>query len=89
MGIQEILIILKNAITTILLLSSPMLIGALISGFIVALFQATTQINEPTLAFVPKIVVVLLILIIFGPWIAETIHEYTVTLYESILRFIT
>lgn len=88
MGIQDVTNVLRTAITTILLVASPMLIGALISGFIVALFQATTQINEPTLAFVPKIVVVMVALVIFSPWIAETLSEFTQDLFNNISTFL-
>ena len=88
MGIQDVTSVLRSAITTILLVASPMLIGALISGFIVALFQATTQINEPTLAFVPKIVVVMVALVIFSPWIAETLSEFTLDLFNNISAFL-
>lgn len=88
MGVSDITNILRSAITTILLVSSPMLIGALISGFIVALFQATTQINEPTLAFVPKIVVVMAALVIFSPWIAETLSEFTMDLFNNVITFL-
>jgi flagellar biosynthetic protein FliQ len=65
-----------------------MIIGALVIGFIVALFQATTQINEPTMAFVPKIIVVFLSLIFFGSWILTEITQFTLELYENILRMI-
>jgi flagellar biosynthetic protein FliQ len=85
---QEVVIIIKEAVTVILTVSSPMLLGALIIGFVVSLFQATTQINEPTMAFVPKIVVVFLSLLIFGSWILEVMHGFTLGLYEDILRFI-
>ncbi len=88
MGIQDITNILRSAITTVLLIASPMLIGALISGFIVALFQATTQINEPTLAFVPKIVVVMVALVVFSPWIAQTLSEFTTDLFNNISTFL-
>jgi flagellar biosynthetic protein FliQ len=88
MGVQEVANILRSAITMVLMISAPMLIGALLSGFIVALFQATTQINEQTLAFVPKIVVVLTMLVIFSPWIAETLSEFTIDLYQSIVTYL-
>lgn len=88
MNTQDVVIIMKEGIMTILTISAPMLAGALIIGFIVALFQATTQINEPTMAFVPKIVVVFLALILFGPWILSTMIEFTIKLYQDILRMI-
>ncbi len=88
MEVHEVVLVLKNAVIIVLKLAAPMLVGALITGFTVALFQATTQINEPTLVFVPKIVVVLGSIIIFGPWIVETMKEYTVELYTNIVRIL-
>jgi flagellar biosynthetic protein FliQ len=88
MEIQDVVLIMKDGVMTILAISSPMIIGALVIGFIVALFQATTQINEPTMAFVPKIIVVFLSLIFFGSWILTEITQFTLQLYEDILRMI-
>jgi len=56
----------------------------LIVGLIVAIFQATTQINEQTLVFVPKILAVMIALLVFGPWIMRTMTEFTTKLYNSI-----
>jgi flagellar biosynthetic protein FliQ len=88
MEVQDVVLIMKDGVMTILAISSPMIIGALVIGFIVALFQATTQINEPTMAFVPKIIVVFLSLIFFGSWILTEITQFTLELYENILRMI-
>lgn len=88
MEIQDVVLIMKDGVMTILVISAPMIIGALVIGFIVALFQATTQINEPTMAFVPKIIVVFLALVFFGPWILSRMTQYTLELYENILRMI-
>jgi len=88
MEVQDVVLIMKDGVMTILAISSPMIIGALVIGFIVALFQATTQINEPTMAFVPKIIVVFLSLVFFGSWIFTEITQFTLELYENILRMI-
>lgn len=63
----DVLKLAQDAIKTILMVSAPMLIFSLVVGLIVSIIQAVTQIQEATLAFVPKIVAVLLSLIIFGP----------------------
>ena len=65
----------------LMLLSSPMLIGALFIGILVSLFQAVTQINEQTLSFIPKIVVVVGALAIFSPWMSDTIINFTGNLF--------
>ncbi|MFO7888621.1 MAG: flagellar biosynthesis protein FliQ [Eubacteriales bacterium] len=88
MEVQDVVLIMKDGVMTILAISAPMILGALVIGFIVALFQATTQINEPTMAFVPKIIVVFLSLIFFGSWILTEITQFTLQLYENILRMI-
>lgn len=80
----EIIAIAKEAIYTGLLIASPMLGLGLIVGLIVAIFQATTQINEQTLVFIPKILAVAVALLIFGPWIMKTMTEFTTKLYNTI-----
>ena len=80
----EILAVMKDAIFTTLMASMPMLIAALVIGVLVSIFQATTQINEQTLAFVPKIIGILLALLIFGGWIMTEINDFTINLYQSI-----
>jgi len=67
-----------------LILSLPMLLIALFIGLIVAIFQATTQIQEQTLAFVPKILGVFGILMFAGPWILQKLVEYTMGIFNYI-----
>jgi len=76
--------ILTQAITTVILCAAPMLIVAMIVGLLISIFQATTQINEQTLAFVPKIVCVMLTLLIFGGFIFATIGGFVSRLFEQI-----
>ena len=80
----EILAVMKDAIFTTLMASMPMLLAALVIGVLVSIFQATTQINEQTLAFVPKIIGILLALLIFGGWIMTEINDFTINLYQAI-----
>ena len=76
--------ILMQAITTVILCAAPMLIVAMCVGLLVSIFQATTQINEQTLAFVPKIVCVMLSLLIFGSYIFSMIGGFVSRLFDSI-----
>lgn len=76
--------IIQEGIYLIILLSLPMLATALIIGVIVSIFQATTQINEQTLAFVPKIIGIFISIIIFGDWMITKIVDFTNNLYASI-----
>lgn len=77
-----------EALYTVLKASAPMLVLALVVGLIVSIFQATTQIQEQTLAFVPKIVAVFLSIIVFGPWILNTIVDFTYNLLNNLYKYI-
>ena len=76
--------ILTQAITTVIICAAPMLIVAMSVGLLISIFQATTQINEQTLAFVPKIVCVMLTLLIFGGFIFSTIGGFVTRLFDQI-----
>ncbi|MGI6707468.1 MAG: flagellar biosynthesis protein FliQ [Clostridia bacterium] len=84
----EILKVAQQAIYTGILVSAPMLGIGLLVGVLVSVFQATTQINEPTLAFIPKILAIMAALILFGPWILNTLIAFTGNLFNSINGFI-
>ena len=79
-----VLNILTQAITTVILCAAPMLIVAMVVGLLVSIFQATTQINEQTLAFVPKIVCVMLTLLLFGGYIFATVGGFVTRLFNQI-----
>lgn len=74
----------KQAIYVLLLVSAPLLLAALITGLTVSVFQAATQINEATLSFIPKLVVMFVALIVAGPWMLEIMTDYMRRLFESI-----
>jgi len=78
----------KEAITTTLLVSMPMLGLGLAVGLIVSIFQAVTQIQEMTLTFVPKIVIVLLALVVFGAWMLDHLMHFTTTTIQQIPFYI-
>ena len=74
----------RHALEMTLLLAAPLLLTALAVGLIVGIFQAATQINEMTLSFIPKLIVMAITLVITGPWMLKTIVSYTRELFESI-----
>ena len=78
-----------QAIVVVLKASAPMLAVALIVGLIISIFQAATQIQEQTLAFVPKIVAVLLAIIFFGPWIIHSLYDFTFSLFDRLHEYIS
>ncbi|CAM3331045.1 flagellar biosynthesis protein FliQ [Helicobacter labetoulli] len=67
-----------------LILSLPMLLAGLIVGLLISIFQATTQINEMTLTFVPKILAVVVVIIFAMPWMINMITDYTRMLFTMI-----
>ena len=72
----EVITVLQDGITTIITVAAPILIVAMVVGVIISLFQATTQINEQTLAFVPKIIAILLVLLIFGGMMLTNMTDF-------------
>jgi flagellar biosynthetic protein FliQ len=82
---QEFVIALgKEAIMTALLVSAPMLVSGLIIGLMIGIFQAVTQIQEMTLTFIPKILVVFLSLFFFLPWMLNVVITFTTNIFQSI-----
>jgi len=85
---EFVLYIGREALVTVLLVAAPMLASALLVGLLVSIFQATTQIQEQTLAFVPKIVAVLLSIVVFGPWMYSVLTQFATDLLSNIHQFI-
>ncbi|NLG88008.1 MAG: flagellar biosynthesis protein FliQ [Clostridiaceae bacterium] len=85
---QQVLDIARDAVFTLIKLAAPLLGVALIVGLAISIFQATTQIQEQTLSFVPKIIAVFLSVFIFGSWMITTLKEFTLRIYDNILKFI-
>lgn len=84
----DVLFIAKDALMLILITSAPMLGIALVVGITISIFQSVTQIQEATLAFVPKIVAVFVTMLIFGPWMLKMITEFTQNLFQNMNNFI-
>jgi flagellar biosynthetic protein FliQ len=78
----------RQALEMTLMLSGPLLLAALVTGLIISIFQAATQINEQTLSFIPKLVVMFITLIIAGPWMLQMMTDYIRRLFESIPQII-
>lgn len=74
----------RQAVEITLLVSAPLFIAALATGLLISIFQAATQINEATLSFVPKLIVVFITLIAAGPWMITILTDYMQRLYGSI-----
>ncbi len=74
----------RQAVEITLMMSAPLFLAALVTGLVVSVFQAATQINEMTLTFVPKLVAVFATLVIAGHWMITLITDFTRRLLESI-----
>lgn len=74
----------RQAIEVLLLISAPLFLAALVTGLLVSIFQAATQINEATLSFVPKLIMIFVTLVLAGPWMITILTDYMRRLYEAI-----
>jgi flagellar biosynthesis protein FliQ len=74
----------RQAIEITLMISAPLFIAALATGLIVSIFQAATQINEATLSFVPKLVVMFITMVLAGPWMITIMTDFMRRLFEAI-----
>jgi len=74
----------QQALYVIVMLAAPMLLSALAIGLLIGMFQAATQINEMTLSFIPKLLVLVLSIMVAGPWMLDTLLNFTRRLYLSI-----
>lgn len=74
----------RYALEITLLISAPLFIAALAMGLLVSIFQAATSINEATLSFVPKVVVIFIVLLLAGPWMITVMTDYMRRLFEAI-----
>jgi len=77
-----------EAIRVVLMISAPILLLGLGVGLIVSIIQATTQIQEQTLSFIPKLVAIALALLIFGPWMMSMMYDFTINIFENIPNYI-
>lgn len=78
------LTLLNNALWITVLVAAPLLIAVLVIGVFIGMLQAATQINEMTLSFIPKLIILFLVLLFAGPWILRTLVNYTSTLFMNI-----
>ena len=84
MNPQMVVGIGREALTVTLMVAGPMLLVGLVIGLIISVFQSVTQINEMTLTFVPKILAVALALLLFLPWMVNTLVDFCTHMFEMI-----
>jgi flagellar biosynthetic protein FliQ len=84
----SVLTIVQQALEVGVLVSAPMLLAALFTGLLVSLFQAATQINEMTLSFIPKLLILVIVLVVGGPWMLGLMMDYMQRLFTNIPNLI-
>lgn len=87
MSVGTIVSLMRGAVVQVISLVAPVLGLALIVGLIIAIFQATTSIQEQTLTFLPKLIVILLVIALLGGFMFSSLGEYTITLFSRIPDF--
>lgn len=81
---QMVVYLFREAFYTTLLVSSPMLLLSLVVGLVIAIFQAATSIQEITLTFVPKIIIVAIVAVLTLPWMMEIMITFTLNIFNQI-----
>ena len=81
---ESVVSIGQQAMEITILVSAPLLLAGLVTGLIISIFQAATSINEMTLSFIPKLIVMFIMLILAGPWMITTLVDYIQRLFSSI-----
>jgi flagellar biosynthetic protein FliQ len=84
MNPDTVISLAQRALEVTLLISAPPLLAALLTGLIVSIFQAATQINEMTLSFIPKLVAIFVVLVVSGPWMLSILIDYINNLFTGI-----
>ena len=81
---ETVMTIGRQALELTIMVSAPMLLAALVTGLLVSIFQAATQINEMTLSFIPKLLVMFLVMVLAGPWMLTMLVDYMRQLFTGI-----
>jgi flagellar biosynthetic protein FliQ len=81
---DSVVALIRQALEMAMIAAGPLLLASLLTGLLVSIFQAATQINEMTLTFIPKLIVMFLVLVLLGPWTLELMVEFMVRLYGNI-----
>ncbi len=85
MQVTDLTDMIQRAVWMMLMLSSPLLVGALILGVIISVLQTITQVQEATLTFVPKILLLFSMLVFLSPWLIGQTIDYTTSIFEEMI----
>ena len=84
MSPESVMTIGRQALEVTIMVSAPLLLAALVTGLLVSIFQAATQINEMTLSFIPKLLAMFLVMIVAGPWMLSIMLDYMRRLFMAL-----
>jgi flagellar biosynthetic protein FliQ len=84
MNADSVVSIVRQALEVAMIAGGPLLLASLLTGLLISIFQAATQINEMTLTFIPKLLVMFVVLVLTGPWTLQLLVDYVVRLIGSI-----
>lgn len=88
MNISEVMDVFQASMLVAIKVAAPILIISILIGLVISVFQAATQIHEQTLTFVPKLLAIAVILIVLGPWMLETMKDFTLYIFEMVLKLV-
>jgi flagellar biosynthetic protein FliQ len=86
MSVAQVVQIIQAAMTTMLKVSAPVLLVSMAVGLVISILQAATQIHEQSVAFVPKLVAIAVILVVLGSWMMENMKDFTYYIFEQIVK---
>ena len=81
---ESVMTLGQDAMQVTLMISAPLLLAALVTGLVVSIFQAATQINEMTLSFIPKLLVLFATLVLAGPWMLSVMLDYMRQMFQDL-----
>jgi flagellar biosynthetic protein FliQ len=84
MSQDTVVSLVADMMAVALKIAMPLLLAALVIGLLVSIFQAVTQIQEQTLSFIPKVIGIVVVMVVGGPWMLDQVVTYTQRLYEQI-----
>ncbi len=84
MNPEMVINLIQQSMEVAILLSAPLLLTALVTGLLISIFQAATQINEMTLSFIPKLLAIFVVMVLAGPWMISVMVDFTRRLITSL-----
>mgnify|MGYP000929338089 CR=1 FL=1 len=84
MSVSQMIQVVQNAMLLVLKVSAPILLASMAVGLLISILQAATQIHEQTVVFVPKLVAIVLVLVVMGSWMADTMRDFVNSIFRLI-----